>query len=134
MVKCPIITEGMLASIQDGLSSPDVGTRYAAVDALSVFGKRDKKIMPLLEKTLADADVGLRARAVILLGGMREDGVFQLLEKALSDKEISIRMAACSSLGDLGNKMALPLLEGALNDPDKNVRGFASCAIEKLKR
>lgn len=129
------------------LSDADVGTRCAAVRALSTVPGGDAMEV---RKLLKNADAGTRSAACLALGGMNHQNSAANLAELLSDKAEDSswlassmggasarppaqvrkpRCAAILALGMLGTKSYVSLLADLTTDSDWEARG---CAVEAL--
>ena len=68
----------------------------------TVYHLYKEDFVPLLEKALSDADMGVRLTALSMLKAMRGEKSLAVIRKALKDKDAHVRKAAAKSLRDRG--------------------------------
>jgi HEAT repeat protein len=133
--------EAALPSMVDGLSSRDVKTRLAAVDALEMLGDLALPAVPALTRALGDPNVFVRWAAARTLGKMVPEGervvpaslvaAVPVLARLLPDPDLDLRVAVANALGRFGpaGRAAVPGLAWAATNGDAEGR---IAAIEAL--
>jgi len=103
--------------------------RAAVHEKLERIGAR---AAPILTAALNSGDVGQRALAIRLLGGLREESAALRLARTAVDGEDSLRALAAVSVAEIGSpRSAGPLIE-ALDSSDPHIRQFATWALGYL--
>ena len=87
---------------------------------------RDQSVGADLLALAADAEVGVRRRAILALGRVGLPEALPVLTAALHDPEESVRAMAAFSMGVMADPAGVVELEGALADPSPVVRGRAA--------
>jgi RNA polymerase sigma-70 factor (ECF subfamily) len=96
------------------------------VEAAALFG--DEKILPLIEKALANPDSLVRRNASFMLQCVRDEKTLPLIEKALADKDAKVRANAFAALGRAGGERDMPLIEKLLANAGKDYDTLCNAA------
>jgi len=105
--------------------------RKKAIDALTLIGTEDKRVLPILIKALKDRYVSRDAANA--LGNIGKDAVPALLP-LLKGKDSELRKWAAVALSGIGpeGKEAIPGLIECLEDEDANLRSWAAGALGQM--
>jgi len=119
------------------LESPHAEVRAAAAGALGTMTGDHARIIPALQKALADGDKSVRINAVIALGqvaGIKPEAVLDDLIRALRDPSPSVKMFAADFLARLGKhaRPAVPELVNVAEGLDRLASGKAMSALKQI--
>jgi HEAT repeat protein len=129
------------APLRKALTSADPLTRREAVRSIGKLKARapldSSAVLPLLIKTMADDDPGVRAVAATYIGIIHEgaDAAVPSLIAALEDPVIEVRRAAATALGSFGEaaEPARSALRKAAADADPDLAREAGRSLIKLQ-
>lgn len=118
------------------LSSPDVSDRWNAALYLGLRGEEGEDVaaaIPLLIKTLADKDIGVRDNASLALRRIGTKSVPALI-KALEHENKTVRANAAETLGKIGarTEKVIAALILTLQDREPMPGIYASKALAKI--
>lgn len=129
------------APLRDALSSDDPVVRREALRSIGKLKDRApldaRAVVPLLVRSMADPDPGVRTVAATYLGIVHQGGAAAVaaLIEGLKDPAVEVRRAAATALGEFGAEAApaLPALRKAAADPDEEVAREAGRSLVKLQ-
>jgi HEAT repeat protein len=101
--------------------------RTNAAWALGAMGNR--KAVPLLSRTLRDAEAPVRRRSAWALGALDGSEAVPALVEALKDSDAGVREQVAWALGAIGDRRGVEGLIGALDDSVASVRKQAAWAL-----
>jgi HEAT repeat protein len=109
------------------LAGPAWIARKNAAWALGALGNRSA--IPLLSRTLRDAEPAVRGRGAWALGALDSSEAVPALVEALKDTDPGVREQVAWALGAIGDRRAVDGLIGALADSAAGVRKQAAWAL-----
>lgn len=109
------------------LAGPAWIARKNAAWALGALGNRSA--IPLLARTLRDAEPAVRGRGAWALGALDSSEAVPALVEALKDTDPGVREQVAWALGAIGDRRAVDGLIGALADSAAGVRKQAAWAL-----
>jgi HEAT repeat protein len=112
------------------LGSPAWIARKNAAWALGALGNRNA--IPLLTRTLHDAEAPVRGRGAWALGALDGSEAVPSLLEALKDSDAGVREQVAWALGAIGDRRAVDGLMAALADAAAGVRKQAAWALGAL--
>ena len=112
------------------LAGPAWIARKNAAWALGALGNRSA--IPLLSRTLRDAEPAVRGRGAWALGALDSSEAVPALVEALKDTDPGVREQVAWALGAIGDRHAVDGLIGALADSAAGVRKQAAWALGAL--
>jgi HEAT repeat protein len=112
------------------LAGPAWIARKNAAWALGALGNRSA--IPLLSRTLRDAEPAVRGRGAWALGALDSSEAVPALVEALKDTDPGVREQVAWALGAIGDRRAVDGLIGALADSAAGVRKQAAWALGAL--
>jgi HEAT repeat protein len=112
------------------LAAPAWIARKHAAWALGALGNRSA--IPLLSRTLRDAEPAVRGRGAWALGALDSSEAVPALVEALKDTDPGVREQVAWALGAIGDRRAVDGLIGALADSAAGVRKQAAWALGAL--
>jgi HEAT repeat protein len=112
------------------LAGPAWIARKNAAWALGALGNRSA--IPLLSRTLRDAEPAVRGRGAWALGALDSSEAVPALVEALKDTDPEVREQVAWALGAIGDRRAVDGLIGALADSAAGVRKQAAWALGAL--
>lgn len=128
----PLLREIAWSTVTSRMRDPQEHIRLAAFAVLAEFRTQD--VGPLLEDSLLDPSVVIRAKAAEAIGRAKLTSRTGTLLRALDDRAPSVRIAAMTSLGELGVASVRDRLVEVVRRDEGPESVFAAGALIRLGR
>jgi HEAT repeat protein len=132
----PPLPRTLDASVRD-VASTKAEVRVSALADLVRHGRTDDptrdRVLPLVERALADDIAQVRAAAAVALGELGSGCALPRLLVAIDDPHPHVRQMAINALGEIGDARAAQRIARALSDERPEVRYQAVIAYPRLE-
>jgi len=118
--------------VVDSLTDPDPQIRTNAVEV--VVMTRDMRLMPRVQKLLADDVVPVRFAATVAVGDLEYALAKKDIATLLSDPNPNVKIAASYAISRLGNPEYYKVLSNSVASDDQTVRANAALLLGKSAR
>jgi HEAT repeat protein len=134
MFRAPSLPRSLEAALRDlGAEKPSVRAA-SAHDLASHVDEARARVLPALERALADASPLVRKAAATALADANAVDSVPALLAAIRDDDMEVRAAVIASLGELGDTAAVDAVRVALGDARPEVRFQAVIAFPRVAR
>jgi len=129
----PAVTEDALGQarqiVADGLADPNPQIRANAIEVVATT--REIRLMPRVQKLLADEVVPVRFAAAVAVGDLEYALAKKEIANLLSDPNPNMKIAASYAISRLGDPEYYKVLSSSLASDDQTVRANAALLLGK---
>lgn len=134
MFRAPSLPRTLEAALRDLRADKDSVRAASAHDLASHVDEARARVLPALERALADASPLVRKAAATALADANAVESVPALLAAIRDADMEVRAAVIAALGELGDTAAVDELRVALGDARPEVRFQAVIAFPRVAR
>ncbi len=116
--------------LAEGLVDTDALVRAHAVEAVAATGQ--DRLMPTVQRLLADPSMPVRFAAAVAMGDMKYSISRTSVSRALKDPDANVRIAACYAMGKFGDAEYYEVVRKALLSENQTVRANAAFLLGKI--